>query len=561
MKINDKIGYVTGAIMLCLFVPVFLYAQVSPVNLGTSVATAPAITDTVTAAVADGAENYFKIETEHLPATVYYFPDTAFGPVPALVNFAEDDTIEAVIVSENCRMGWRWNLEQAGGEGTRYFFFSAHEDNATAEIMPYIHTCIPYDITLPEVKVCDEYVWGDTTILDSRTYTRRFKTKQGCDSVVTQKVTVLKSGTETDIVTAYDSYTWRDGKTYTSSVMGPKWEETNGSECSMFFTLDLTIRHLKKDTIRPAVCPAELPYVWRDQSYSESVMVSTDTLLSTTSDVDTIHTLSLTVNKAYAVDTVAKVCGTSFMWRGQNYAQSGNYPFAGVTKAGCDSTVTLHLTLGATTTGEETREAEGSYTWNGVTYSESGDYIYHTTNAAGCDSTAVLHLTIISNYQYETVYFCPGQNTEHEEIVAPGLKRRYVTYSYESPAGWDYMEGAILSREHDRMQVNLHRAEQNLREHYVGNLTPVKSITWSYLPYGESDYRPLELENGAQWIPTGTVAVAVRFVCGQLYTSDFVTDVKMVGGENATGEKVLVNGQIMIIRNGKKYNILGSIIE
>jgi len=91
--------------------------------------------------------------------------------------------------------------------------------------------------------------------------------------------------------------------------------------------------------------------------------------------------------------------------------------------------------------------------------------------------------------------------------------------------------------------VNLHRAEQNLREHYVGNLTPVKSISWSYLPYGESDYRPLELENGAQWIPTGTVAVAVRFVCGQLYTSDFVTDVKMVGGENATGEKCLSTGK------------------
>ena len=36
----------------------------------------------------------------------------------------------------------------------------------------------------------------------------------------------------------------------------------------------------------------------------------------------------------------------------------------------------------------------GSYTWNGHTYTNSGTFSYHTNNAAGCDSTVTLNLTI-----------------------------------------------------------------------------------------------------------------------------------------------------------------------
>ena len=61
---------------------------------------------------------------------------------------------------------------------------------------------------------------------------------------------------------------------------------------------------------------------------------------------------------------------------------------------GRDSIVTLHLTINYSTTGEETKEAEGSYEWHDVTYTQSGDYEFVTTNAAGCDSTVTLHLTI-----------------------------------------------------------------------------------------------------------------------------------------------------------------------
>ena len=558
------------ALFICLLMSVISYAQTQHVSLGTNYSNATLIADTVTADVTDGVENYFKIEADHLPATVCYFPDTAFGPVPTLISVIGEDTLSAVMVSENCRMGWRWELPAAEeDEAVRYLYFSSHENGATAEIRPYVFTCPVYDITLPAVSACGEYKWsdpvaGDTTIYDSGTYTRHFVAANGCDSVVTQRVTVNETSDPTNItITAYDKYVWH-GITVTKSGYAGAWTGTNAAGCDSIVNLTVTIRHLCTDTVRQTICSSQTPFRWRGMSLEQSGIYSTDTIQGPEENKvyrDTVHTLVLTVNQTYAVDTTAAACG-SFVWRGQTYTESGNYPYHGQTKAGCDSLVTLRLTINTATTSEETRSEYNSYTWNGTTYTQSGDYTYQTTNAAGCDSTATLHLTIlVAAVSYDTVYFCAGMNTEHEELLDPAHIRRYLAYTYESPDEWDYMEGVILAREHDRMQVDLRRAEQNLMNHYVNRLTPVKSIAWSYRPEDSSVYQPLEVTAAPQWIPTGTIAVVIRFVCGQMFVSDFATDLQTVTDEEPNGRKVLENGQIIILRGGHKYTLLGTKID
>ena len=67
-------------------------------------------------------------------------------------------------------------------------------------------------------------------------------------------------------------------------------------------------------------------------------------------------------------------------------------------KVGCDSTVTLNLTINAATTGDTTAIACTSFKWDGTTYT-STPAIAPTkllTNKAGCDSTVTLHLTVTS---------------------------------------------------------------------------------------------------------------------------------------------------------------------
>jgi hypothetical protein len=56
--------------------------------------------------------------------------------------------------------------------------------------------------------------------------------------------------------------------------------------------------------------------------------------------------------------------------------------------------VTLHLTIGNANTGDTTAFACGSFTWYGTEYTESAEPTYTFTNASGCDSVVTLHLTI-----------------------------------------------------------------------------------------------------------------------------------------------------------------------
>jgi len=65
--------------------------------------------------------------------------------------------------------------------------------------------------------------------------------------------------------------------------------------------------------------------------------------------------------------------------------------------SGCDSVVTLHLTVGHANTGDTTTFACNSFSWYGTTYTSSATPTHTFTNASGCDSVVTLHLTINPN--------------------------------------------------------------------------------------------------------------------------------------------------------------------
>lgn len=514
-------------LVLCFVMSFFSYARAyDNVSLGANVSSATAITDTVNASVADGEENYFKLQATNLPATVYYFPDSAFGPVPELISVVGNDTLPAMTVVENCAMGWKWELSAAAeGEEVRYLHFSSHE-NASALIQPFV--CQPIHVTARGIETCDEYVWTgkgevlDTTITETGEYTRVFKAASGCDSIVTQQITIHYRATEKVAVTAYDSYTWVDGQTYTKSISGPGWESETAEGCGLFLTLDLTIRHLVKDTFNAAVCPNELPYSWRGKTYSQSGLFDTDTILGPEQNkvyMDTLHTLNLTVNESYAVDTIADTLALEYTWRGTTYTQSGTYSYNGHTKAGCDSIVTLHLTL--------------------------------------TDPTPV-----------DTVleYFCPKSGiVEHVEMTT-NPRIHYVPFDYEKPVREQYMDGVITDAANNGANVNFTLAEANLDAFYQAPMMPITAIYWRYQKRGEASIS--SLTPGAQqpqWMATGTISLEVHFQCGQRYYDSFTVGNMTEGMEQTQEEeqpiKRIENGQVVIIRNGAKYSVLGTRIE
>ncbi len=115
--------------------------------------------------------------------------------------------------------------------------------------------------------------------------------------------------------------------------------------------------------------------------------------LQTQFGCDSVVTLHLTVNPSKTGEFSATACDV-YEWNGVSYSESGDYQQTLQTQFGCDSVVTLHLTIHPSKTGEFSTTVCDVYEWNGETYTESGDYQQTLQTQFGCDSVVTLHLTV-----------------------------------------------------------------------------------------------------------------------------------------------------------------------
>ena len=152
-------------------------------------------------------------------------------------------------------------------------------------------------------------------------------------------------------------------------------------------------------TISATLCSGET-YDWNGQVYDKSGEYTQT--FAAANGADSIVTLNLTILPAVPVTKeTATVChGESFDWQGTTYSESGEYSVTLKNVNGCDSVVTLNLTVlpAVAPTSEEVTVAYGeTYEWHGVVYAESGSYTITLQDENGCDYQATLHLTILPN--------------------------------------------------------------------------------------------------------------------------------------------------------------------
>ena len=132
-------------------------------------------------------------------------------------------------------------------------------------------------------------------------------------------------------------------------------------------------------------------YTWNGETYTESG--DYEQFFPMPNGCDSIVTLHLTIEHEFSTTLNITSCD-SFTWNGATYTQSGDYEQSFTTQFGCDSIVTMHLTINPSTTHEFMISTCDSYIWNGTEYFESGDYEQSFTSLTGCDSIVTLHLTI-----------------------------------------------------------------------------------------------------------------------------------------------------------------------
>lgn len=140
-------------------------------------------------------------------------------------------------------------------------------------------------------------------------------------------------------------------------------------------------------------------YTWsaNGQTYTTSGIYST--VLTGATGCDSVLTLDLSVYSPNDLTTTQVSCG-SFTWsvNGQTYTTSDTIVENLTTSQGCPYLHTLHLTINPVFDSVATIDACSPYVWpvNGQTYTIPGFYTETFTDMNGCDSTYSMNLNLMS---------------------------------------------------------------------------------------------------------------------------------------------------------------------
>lgn len=190
-----------------------------------------------------------------------------------------------------------------------------------------------------------------------------------------------------------ESYSF-NGQTYNATCTQTAYLQT-AAGCDSTVVLNLTVNPKVYNEFSYIACDS---FVWNQVTYRETGDYI-QTLQSATG-CDSIVTLHLTVNHSAATEDSMQICRSSlpFYYKGviigEETPEHSVISVPLVTTNGCDSIVSMHLTIVDVLTHEFSETACDSYTWAGTTYTTGGDKVKTFTSSLGCDSVVTLHLTI-----------------------------------------------------------------------------------------------------------------------------------------------------------------------
>ncbi len=314
-------------------------------------------------------------------------------------------------------------------ESNREYVYNISTYNATTQCESSIvsFTVPVYGVseTVETKSECVAYVWRDRTLTESNIYKDTLRNKQGCDSLIfTLNLTILDPVSYSFSATACENYTW-NGSTYTvSDNYTQTFTADNG--CDSVVTLLLTINPVYTHTDSKTICENELPYTYGDTTFSIGTATGEyPVTFQSVNGCDSVVTLSLTVNPTYNHEDSDIICENELPY---TYGDttflagtvSGEYLVKFSTINGCDSMVTLSLTVNPSYHLSDNRTicaSELPYTYGGhifPTGTVTGEYPVTFQSINGCDSVITLSLTVFPTYKPDTAHVTICQGEVHD---------------------------------------------------------------------------------------------------------------------------------------------------
>ncbi len=246
-----------------------------------------------------------------------------------------------------------------------------------------------------DVVICEgeSYAFNGQSYTEAGTYTGSLQTINGCDSVVTLNLSVTPLNNQTFNATICEGETYNENG-FMANESGTYTREVVENGCTSTWTLNLTVLPVSAETISATICEGE-SYEFNGQSYTEAGTYTAS--LQAINGCDSVVTLNISVTPLNNQTFNATICaGEIYNENGFMANESGTYTRE-VVENGCTSTWTLNLTVLPlqTETIDETICYGETFTYNGQTYSQTGTYTTVVEGEDGaCDTEVTINLVV-----------------------------------------------------------------------------------------------------------------------------------------------------------------------
>jgi len=276
-------------------------------------------------------------------------------------------------------------LNSAGCDSTIVLDLTIQTDTSTTTNLTICNAQLPFN-------------WNGLTFNGPGTQSLTLISLAGCDSLAALNLSVLDQLISTTNVTACVAqlpYLW-NGVTF-NGAGSQSVTLTSIAGCDSIATLNLNVVNQLTSTSNLAICDVQLPFIWNGIMFNAAG--SQSSTLTNSAGCDSIATLNLSVNSFVPNTDIQSAC-SSFTWiDGNTYSSSTNSPtftISGGSAAGCDSVITLNLTVNQNTSSQQNINACGPYQNDlGQIFNESGSYNFVLPTSAGCDSVVTVNVTIL----------------------------------------------------------------------------------------------------------------------------------------------------------------------
>ena len=278
--------------------------------------------------------------------------------------------------------------EYISEDGLPFTLFASANDTTLGSVAISEDVNCPDRILTAASTACSRFVsWNDGCTENPRMLTVT------CDTVFTATFESLVQYTEIfDTICEGSIYMENGFNAVATGVYRDTIQMANG--CDSIVTLNLMVNPVWHDTINRAICEGS-SYVDENFNVSEAGMYSH--ILQTADGCDSIITLNLTINPVFHDMITASICdGTIYAENGFIANEAGTYIQNLRTINGCDSIVTLNLTVNSLADTTITVSiCEGTnYTENGFDVSKAGVHTLNLQTVNGCDSIVTLNLIV-----------------------------------------------------------------------------------------------------------------------------------------------------------------------